>query len=106
MVLSQTAFISSAASVQTRQTANPECCRHCAHCHSACCVTHDSSDTARSVPIIPANGGSQLQWHLVPAAGVCLFNAAPAPSPSISSPHFLAASVDAPVYERNCSYLI
>jgi hypothetical protein len=105
LILSQAAFMPGLGGLAAHKTGLSACCGHCGHCNAQCCRA-DKSDSHSSAPAVPAHGLSQNEWQFLTAASVQLLPQAETHSLAFSSLRFFQPSVAAPLYQRNCSYLI
>jgi hypothetical protein len=105
LILSQAAFMAAAGDSGAQKTGVTACCGHCEHCNKEACCTSDANSRP-SAPAVPAHGLSQNEWQLLTAVTIRFLLEAPSQSPALSSPFFFHPSVAAPLYQRDCSYLI
>jgi hypothetical protein len=106
LIVVQAAFMSGAAEFGPQKATIPKCCGHCGHCKDKCCVAQNGSDAPLSLPAVPSQSITQIDWQLL-TAGAGEFSAQTlAESPTIFSRISSHPSVTAPLYQRNCSYLI
>jgi hypothetical protein len=84
----------------------PRCCGHCGSCQQRSCCGHNrDSGSRQSAPATPSRGLSSNDWQLCATLSVNFSSPATeaAAFPSNFSAHL---SFAAPLYDRNCSYLI
>jgi hypothetical protein len=108
LIFSQTASLLGAVP-SGNGTVAPKCCGHCSHCKGgACCAANGNPSSNQSAPAVPAHGLSQNDWQLVAAAVAVLQHSGRTDFESL--PQFSICSplqpLAAPLYQRNCSYLI
>lgn len=110
LIVAQAAFINVSGDLGTQRASTPKCCGHCGNCGScegqSCCTARNDSGSERSKPAVPSRSTSRSDFQLSAAVAVKLLpetSAAPVTFPSSFS---VRSSLAAPLYQRNCSYLI
>jgi hypothetical protein len=107
LLLSQTAFMTGAGDLGSQGGTIPKCCCHCQNCKGgACCLAKNGPGSSHPVPAVPSHGVSQNDWQIVAAITVHFLPQATAKPLACSSSFQFCPSVTAPLYQRNCSYLI
>jgi hypothetical protein len=108
LVLSQTALVAGMTDFGSQPPTVPKCCGHCSHCKGnlSCCAARNTPQSPSSVPAVPAHNLTQNDWQVLVAATVSILPAQSAEARVISAPVCLPQSAAAPLYQRNCSYLI
>jgi len=108
LILSQTVVVSGfEASSGAQKISRTKCCGHCDRCKSkSCCVGKDGQKTPWQVPAVPAHGLSQNDWQQLSVVRIEFLPETPPKSFALSSQLFFYPQLPAPLYQRNCSYLI
>jgi hypothetical protein len=85
----------------------PKCCGHCEMCRGQCCCAgkNDSTPT-QAPPAVPAHSLSQIDWQFSPSIVINISAEAQPESLPFRAFSFSYPSVAAPLYQRNCSYII
>jgi hypothetical protein len=107
LIVSQAMSSNEVREVSVQKAALPRCCGHCGSCQQrSCCARNNDSGPRQSAPAAPSRGVSSndLQfWTAVPVELLPSVTTEPVIFPSNFSTR---TSHAAPLYERNCSYLI
>jgi hypothetical protein len=106
LILSQAAFVPDAGNRGGPGDSAPKCCGHCTGCKGKCCIARNDSAPRDPAPAVPSHGVSQNDWQVLAAIKVQFLAQEPVRSLTISSQISANPSFSAPVYQRNCSYLI
>src|SRR6185312_1219191 len=90
-----------------QKASTPKCCHPCAACKGAdCCVANNSPDSQQSQPAVPTHGSSQLDLQALIYASLVSWELSPPESARAPVSVLVRSSVAAPLYQRNCSYLL
>jgi len=107
LVVSQAAFVTESGGVGNQPAGTPACCGHCGRCRGqSCCTCKNDPRSHPPAPAVPAHGVSQNDLQLF--AAVAIDTPAPTVAQSVasSSSDTFRLAVSAPLYQRDCSYLI
>jgi hypothetical protein len=103
--ISQIAF-TPASNANAQRSASSKCCGHCQRCKGqSCCLAKSDSNAARSSPAVPAQRVSHLDYQIFAAVLIQFLPQRTADPVSLLS-FSVPPSVAAPLYQRNCCYLI
>lgn len=107
LILSQAAFMLGAQETGYHKAAVPKCCVHCEMCKGRCCCAGKNDSTPNQPsPAVPSHSLSQIDWQFLPALVIDVSANAKPDSLPLFSLTFCYPSVAAPLYQRNCSYII
>jgi hypothetical protein len=85
----------------------PKCCGRCGSCNGRdCCVDKDNSGPQQPMSAIPSHTASQNDLQILVSASHLVWEQNPAESAIAPVLVLVGPSVAAPLYQRNCSYLI
>jgi hypothetical protein len=89
------------------QAAARKCCGECGPCKgSSCCVAKNDSDSQPPLSAVPTPNASQIDLQALTFASLLAWEQTPAESVIAPVSVLVPPSVAAPLYQRNCSYLI
>jgi hypothetical protein len=107
LVLSQTASTDGSSQFSAHNSATPTCCGHCDPCQQRpCCASRDGSNSQPSTPTAPSRENSRNDWQAATALTVTLLPETASQPIAFPSSFSLSPTSAAPLYQRNCSYLI
>ena len=108
LVVSQaTASLNGPLDLGKHKANTPKCCRPCGSCKgSDCCVGNNNPDSQQPLPAVPAHTTAQIDLQALTFASLLAWEQSPAKSARVPASVLLQSSVAAPLYQRNCSYLI
>jgi hypothetical protein len=107
LIVSQVAFSSGVVNSGGQKASTPKCCGHCGPCKGGCCCVHNNDPApGLPTPAVPSRGISQNDLSMFIAVSLQLpLPGGIEPVIPFASHHVLPIS-PAPLYQRNCSYLI
>jgi len=83
------------------------CCGECGPCKgSSCCVANNDSESRQPLPAVPTQNVSQIDLQALTLTSLLAWEQTPAESAVVPISVFVPPSIAAPLYQRNCSYLI
>src|ERR1700753_3078928 len=106
LILSQAAFLPLTENSVISKTSVPKCCGLCTGSGAKCCISRDGTAPRDPSPAIPSHEISQNDWQLLVPITVQFLPQISDNSLIFFSQNSVAPSFSAPVYQRNCSYLI
>jgi hypothetical protein len=107
LILSQAACINGARDFAGQKASVPKCCGHCAACKGkCCCVGNNDSGSRQPAPAVPSHGFSQNDLQFVSAVSIQLSPLAKTRAVTFASSFLVGPSFAAPLYQRNCCYII
>jgi hypothetical protein len=110
LIVSQAASIDGRIDIGGQKQSTARCCGHCGNCGScdgqACCTAKNDSSPEQRTPAAPSRGVSRTDWQLSTAIVVQLLPEAASESVASPSSFSIRSCFAAPLYQRNCSYLI
>jgi hypothetical protein len=102
LLATQTAFMSAGGCPAVQRASAQNCC--VSHCQKHCCV---SNSDAPSPPSAPATQSvSQIDLQLLPASQLALDQSAADFDAPVRPGSSALLVIAAPLYQRNCSYLV
>jgi hypothetical protein len=108
LIVSQAASVNAPVDLGSRQQASTaKCCGHCGPCKSrACCLGNNSSGSKQPTPAVATHGASQNDFQLLASVSLPVWGQNSTESDLMPASFVVPSSVAAPLYQRNCSYLI
>jgi len=108
LILSQAAAsINGPLNLSKQKASTPECCSHRSCCNGeGCCVADNNSDSRQPAPAVPSHTTSQYDLQMLTSASVLVWQQSQTESAIAPASFLVRSSVAAPLYQRNCSYLI
>lgn len=110
LIVSQAAFVNADGGFGGQQAGTPKCCGHCSNCGScegrSCCTAKNDSGSEQRGPMAPSRGVSRTDWQLAAAIAVQLLPETATEPAAFPLSFSVCPSSAAPLYQRNCSYLI
>lgn len=107
LIATQAASVKGPGESGNQQAAASKCCGHCGPCKSAsCCVAKNDSSRSQPAPAVPAPGHSQNDLQILVSVTLQLQPQSATVELPVPALSFVCASYAAPLYQRNCSYLI
>jgi hypothetical protein len=105
LIVSQASSINVPVGLGKQQVSTPNCCGHCGPCKT-CCVENNDSDSQQPTPAVASQGASQNDLQVLTSVALLLWQQNPTESAMVPAALLVRPSVAAPLYQRNCSYLI
>jgi len=107
MVSQAASFDGSSPAVANRVANVAKCCGHCGPCKAAsCCVAKNESGSRQEAPAVPAQRSSQNDLQILASASLQVLPQISTESAVVPASPLLRPSIAAPLYQRDCSYLI
>ena len=107
LVVSQAASFDGPLTAGGQKASTPKCCVPGHPCKSSdCCVRDNGSGSEPSAPAVPSHSSSQNDLQVFEFASLLVWQQRASESAIVPASLILLPSVAAPLYQRNCSYLI
>lgn len=108
LIVSQTAAsINGPLDLGTQKASARKCCNPCGSCNgSKCCVGDNQSNPEQPAPAAPSQGSSQNDLQVFASVALLVWEQNSTESARVPASFLAHASGAAPLYQRNCSYLI
>jgi len=108
LIVSQAASIDGSGGLGNQQQASAsKCCGHCSPCKSRpCCVQNNNSDSQQPISAVATRGASQNDLQILTSVALLVWQQNPTESVTVPAAFLVRSSIAAPLYQRNCSYLI
>ena len=108
LIVSQTAgSINGPVGLGTQKASARKCCNPQGPCNGAkCCVEDNNSNPDQPAPAVPTQGSSQSDLQVFASVALLVWEQDSTESARVPASFFIRPSAAAPLYQRNCSYLI
>lgn len=107
LILSQAASVHGAGESNDQKASAAKCCGHCGPCKGGhCCAGNKSSDPRQPAPAVPSQGFSPNDLQVLVCVSLQFLPQISTEPAMVPSSRLAPPSVAAPLYQRDCSYLI